>query len=199
MGRLEPKRVREEKEVDQVSNQPCASNNPPKVKMNKRENVQTLVFGGSPQDLESQHQTFGTSDKDFINKIVSELMPLNPKQSKLNDETKSINSLLATLHGIQPRDVVEGLIAAQMIGVHNLTMEFMSRSLHANATEEGVDRNVNRITKLLRLFNSQVETLNKYRNRGQQQVTVQHVQVNGGQAIVGQVNSAGGGKGNEKA
>ena len=103
----------------------------------------------------------------------------------------SANSIVATLHGIRPRDELEGLIAVQMVGVHNLAMEFMKRAMSSSQTSDGVEMNVGRITKLLRLFNDQVDTLNRYRNRGQQQVTVQHVQVNGGQAIVGQVNGKG--------
>ena len=41
---------------------------------------------------------------------------------------------------------------------------------------------------LLRTFTAQVEALQRYRGKGQQKVTVEHVNVNaGGQAIVGTV------------
>jgi hypothetical protein len=59
---------------------------------------------------------------------------------------------------------------------------------------EAVERNVNRSTKLMRTFVAQMEALNKYRNKGQQTIQVQHVNVNdGGQAIVGTINQGGGG------
>jgi len=42
--------------------------------------------------------------------------------------------------------------------------------------------------KLLRTFNTQVETLKRYRSKGEQKVMVEHVHVHqGGQAIVGNV------------
>jgi hypothetical protein len=47
--------------------------------------------------------------------------------------------------------------------------------------------------KLARTFAAQVEALKRYRTRGQQRVTVEHVTVNaGGRAIVGAVQTPGG-------
>ena len=46
----------------------------------------------------------------------------------------------------------------------------------------------NLAVKLLRTFTTQLEALQRYRGKGQQKVTVEHVNVNaGGQAIVGTV------------
>jgi len=52
---------------------------------------------------------------------------------------------------------------------------------------------MNYAVRLMALFASQMETLNKYRTGGQQKVLVEHVHVNdGGQAVVGTVNVGGG-------
>jgi len=48
-----------------------------------------------------------------------------------------------------------------------------------------LDSNGNLAVKLLRIFTSQMEALQRYRGKGQQKVTVEHVHVNAGaQAIV---------------
>jgi len=48
--------------------------------------------------------------------------------------------------------------------------------------------------KLARTFTAQMEALTRYRGKGQQKMTVEHVHVHqGGQAIVGNVNQEGGG------
>ena len=48
--------------------------------------------------------------------------------------------------------------------------------------------------KLLRTFAAQVEALQRYRGKGQQKVTVEHVHVHaGGQAVVGTIQTPGGG------
>jgi hypothetical protein len=103
---------------------------------------------------------------------------------------------LAVIYGIKPRDSIEGMLAAQMVGTHTLAMKFLDRSQLEGQSEDQVSENLNRAAKLLRLFTAQVEALGKYRNKGRQKVTVEHVHVNaGGQAIVGTVeHKPGGGK-----
>jgi hypothetical protein len=81
------------------------------------------------------------------------------------------------------------MLAAQMTAVHNMAMEMPNRAMKSGQPVDAVDRNVNRVTTLMRTFTTQIEALNKYRTKGQQKITVQHVNVEkGGQAIVGDVN-----------
>ena len=75
-------------------------------------------------------------------------------------------------------------LALQMVRTHNVALALL-RHADANA--------VNSAAKLLRAFAQQLEALQRYRGKGQQKVTVEHVQVHsGGQAIVGTVAAAGG-------
>ena len=63
-----------------------------------------------------------------------------------------------------------------------------------------IDLNINRATKLMRLHNETLEALNRYRRKGEQRITIQHVQVNdGGQAIVAGEMSRGGGDVHKKS
>jgi len=76
----------------------------------------------------------------------------------------------------------------QMMGVHNLAMECLKRASSEKQTTEGVDAHINRATKLLRTFTTQMEALNRHRGKVSQQVVVGNVNVNeGGRAIVGPV------------
>jgi hypothetical protein len=104
------------------------------------------------------------------------------------------NNAMALLNGIEPRDEIEGMLAVQMIAVHNVAMEQLKRAMITGQTFAGEDANVNRATKMLRTFTMQMEALKRYRTGGQQKVVVEHVHVNeGGQAIVGAVSTGGGG------
>jgi hypothetical protein len=99
------------------------------------------------------------------------------------------NYALAALHGMRPRDPLEALLLVQMLGVHNLSTEFIRRAALSNQSSEGADLAVNWCTKLSRTFVTQMEVLIRYRSQGQQKVIVEHVHVNqGGQAVVGVVN-----------
>ncbi len=108
---------------------------------------------------------------------------------------KTCNAALAALHGIRPRDELEGMLAVQMVAIHNLAMEFTRRAVSENQTIDEVRHNVDCIAKLMRTFVAQLEALQHYRGKeSQQKVTVEHVHVNqGGQAIVGAVGPEGGG------
>jgi hypothetical protein len=60
------------------------------------------------------------------------------------------------------------------------------RRLKGTDTIRQQDSNGNLAVKLLRTFTAQTEALQRYRGKGQQKVTVEHVHVHtGGQAIVG--------------
>ena len=98
------------------------------------------------------------------------------------------------LIGIKPRDEIEGMIAAQLVACHNASMECYRRAMIPKQTFEGRRENLNQANKLSRTYASLVESLNRHRGKGQQKVTVEHVHVHeGGQAIVGNVESPGGG------
>ena len=144
-------------------------------------------------------EALGTPDRElqmfFIDQVVRTFSG-NVSSGVFNEEklVQFCNNGLTILSGIQPKDEIEGMLAVQMIGVHNVAMATLARSMITEQTFEGKQANVNQATKMLRTFTAQMEALKKYRTGGQQKVTVEHVHVNkGGQAIVGNVNQGGGG------
>lgn len=84
----------------------------------------------------------------------------------------------------------------QMIGAQRVAMTFLASSLIEGQSVEAVDSHILRATRLMRLFNEQVETMAKLKGKGsQQRVVVEHVTVAaGGQAIVGTVIPGGRGR-----
>jgi hypothetical protein len=76
-----------------------------------------------------------------------------------------------------------------MVGAHHAATTFLARATAEGQTFEGADANVLRATRLMRLFNEQLDALAKLKGKtGQQRVVVEHVTVNeGGRAIVGAV------------
>ena len=109
------------------------------------------------------------------------------------DQSKAANEILAALHEIRPQDVMEGMLAVQMIAAHNLAMECMKRSMIETQHPEAIHRYAKLANQFCRTFTAQLDALNKYRGKGQQKVTVEHVHVNeGGQAVVGNISQGGG-------
>lgn len=117
-----------------------------------------------------------------------------PAGRSAEEEKDASFDTLAQLLAFKPKDVLEGMLASQMVGTHNAAMECLRRAQLANQTPEGRDLNLKNGVKLMGLFTRQAEAFDKHRNRGQQRITVEHVTVNaGGQAIVGGVSVGDGG------
>ena len=97
----------------------------------------------------------------------------------------SVKTMLAELKGIEAKDQIEGMLAVQMIATHHATMDCFR--IAVQNTQLGVINPMLCIAnKLSRTFTMQIETLNRYRGKGQQKMTVEHVHINsGGQAIIG--------------
>ena len=143
-----------------------------------------------------EFKLIGGSDSDAWN--VRVLLDVMATLWTGNDEhdaaTEKAIAAGGALVGIAPRDELEGMIAAQMLAAHNAAVESYRRAMIGEQTFEGRKENLNQANRLSRTFATLVETLNKHRGKGQQQINVKHVHVNeGGQAIVGNVSHPGGG------
>jgi hypothetical protein len=77
---------------------------------------------------------------------------------------------------------------AQLIASHNAVMECHRRAMLPEQTFEGRRENLNQANKLSRTYAALTDALDRHRGKGQQRITVEHVNVHaGGQAIVGAV------------
>jgi hypothetical protein len=132
----------------------------------------------------------GGSMSDDWNKLIADqvLQALWIKNSDQKTLDGQIDATLAVLMGIDPQDELESMMAAQLIASYNAAMECYRRAMLGDQTFEGRRENLNQANKLSRTWATLIEALNRYRGKGQQKVTVEHVHVHaGGQAMVGNV------------
>lgn len=180
----------------------------------KREPVKLKISRDDSGNSRTEHETtdgtlsmtrfmeaLGTTDMDLqfylLNQVVQTFRGCVSSEGFGYDKLEQFtNNAMALLNGIQPQDEIEGMLAVQMIAVHNMAMETIKRAMITGQTFEGTEGNVTQATKMLRTFTTQMEALKRYRTGGQQKVTVEHVHVNeGGQAVVGVVNRGEGSSG----
>ena len=142
-------------------------------------------------------EAFGTADSDTQVHLLEQIAQVFNGACSANGNNNEVvatamSKAMAILAGIQPQNEVETMLAAQMIGVHNMAMRTMGLAMLGGQTLQGKESNGNLATKMLRTFIAQMETLHKIRTGGQQKMIIEHVNVNeGGQAIVGTVNQGG--------
>jgi hypothetical protein len=157
------------------------------------------VVVNHPDDLKGTLKLIGGSRSDRWNNILANqaVETLWLKNSDKAAHDQQYGATVAALVGIRPRDELEGMLAAQLLAAHNAAMECYRRAMIGEQTFEGRRENLSQANKLSRTYAVLLDALNRHRGKGQQKVTVEHVHVHqGGQAIVGAVNSAG--KGSEK-
>jgi hypothetical protein len=136
----------------------------------------------------------GTVNGDYSNWLLAHLINGACEASSMTAlKEEDLNGALAAMHGIAPRDEAEAMLAAQMVATHALAMT-QFRRVRGSETIPQLEANGTLLSKLLRTYTTQLETLQRYRGKGQQKMTVEHVHVHpGGQAIVGNVAPQGAG------
>ena len=132
-------------------------------------------------------ETTGSPDVDFYQTILTQVRATLPQE----EPERATNFVAAFMHGLKPQDEMEGVLIAQMAGIHNLIMEYMRKAVIPEQYLEAAEDYTNRAYKLINVFLRQVEALQKYRGKtSQQKVIVEHVHIyEGGQAVVGHIES----------
>lgn len=113
-----------------------------------------------------------------------------PKENHVNI-AESLDEFAKAMQVFSPEDEYEGQLIAQLIVLHENALEFLNR---ASRTDRIDFTNIylNGASKLLARHHETLDMLLKYRRKGEQRVSVEHVHVyNGGKAIVGNVDSGG--------
>ncbi len=73
-------------------------------------------------------KAIGSTDNDFLNGLIKQLVNVgSPGSSPDEDGT---NFMLAVVKGVEPRDQIEAMLAAQMAAVHVASMTFARRLAH---------------------------------------------------------------------
>jgi hypothetical protein len=161
----------------------------------KTDNKSTTIQIGDPNDEKGTLKNVGGSRSDHWNNMIANqaVLALWIKSEK-EARDQQFSATVAALVGIGPKDEIEGMIAGQLLAAHNAAMECYRRAMLREQTFEGRRENLAQANKLSRTYATLLEALNRHRGKGQQKVTVEHVHVHsGGQAVVGMVETPGGG------
>lgn len=138
-------------------------------------------------------EQFGTDNSAFASLLAEQLGQLSVVKLDGAESVSEnvVNAHIAMVRGIAPTDEIEAMLACQMAAVHMLTMG-AATTAYRGAGIERRDLAIAQINKLTRTFSTQMEALKRYRSKGDQRVTVEHVHVHeGGQAVVGNVTQTG--------
>jgi hypothetical protein len=139
-------------------------------------------------------EVFDTDETALTNRKLQEIAALlwHGEGATEEDITVRLVRAVEQFESLAPADGAEGMLALQMVGTHDASLECLRRAALLGQTFAGRDMALKHAHKLMSLYTQQLAALNKHRGKGQQKVTVEHVNVAaGGQAIVGNVETSG--------
>jgi len=136
----------------------------------------------------------GTASAEFVESSLHQLIQaVSHCDMPEGGSEMELNAALALIESIRPTNEVQAALGLQMAATHRLAMAMMGR-LRRTMMISNTTVYCGLATKLLRAFAAQFEVLDRLRRGGQQTVRVEHVTVQaGGRAIVGHVETTGGG------
>jgi hypothetical protein len=137
--------------------------------------------------------TTGSDDVDFAETLIGQVSDAVWKANSDSDQQdRQVTASFVAMIGMKPQDELEGMLIGQLIASHNAAMECYRRAMIGTQSFETRSGNLNQANKLSRTFTALIEAFDRHRGKGQQRITVEHVNVHaGGQAIVGAVTPGG--------
>lgn len=143
---------------------------------------------------EQARNLLSVSEANVARARIEELASLiwHHKDADEADIKVGIARAIEQFNSLGPVDGAEAMLATQIVATHSAAVESLRRAAIPAQSDMGRDVSLKHAHKLMTLYARQLATLNKHRGKGQQKVTVEHVNVEkGGQAIVGNVEAGG--------
>jgi hypothetical protein len=103
-------------------------------------------------------EALGTTSTDFMDGLVKQLVNAGSQGQTPNES--NINFMLSVVKGIEPKDEIEAMLAAQMAAVHMASMTFARRLAHVETLPQQ-DSAEKAFNKLARTFTTQMEALKR--------------------------------------
>ena len=138
-------------------------------------------------------EAIGGPHPDFVGSLLKQLK-IGAMDEQLRINVDRVNFALSVIKGVEPRDTIEVMIAAQMATIHQQVLD-ATRRLGLSTKREDREAETRAVAKLGRAFVQLIEGLKRHRGPVEQRVVVQHIHVNDGGKAVAIVEAPGSGTG----
>lgn len=137
-----------------------------------------------------QSETLEDLPTRFKNEIFFDFLSTHLKQSKYGTEEfyPSAHAAKCTIEALDPKDSIQLIVAAQIASLHKANQNMLMLALNEQRIEQ-TQTFTNLAIKLSNTLMQQITLMHKLKNGHQQKVVIEHVSINGGQTIVGAVNT----------
>jgi hypothetical protein len=184
--------LRESPAPENKSQRKASKAKQPFFMLSKEEGCDSLKLSDGVDDLsERLHKATG-SENDVIARVelsssVKAAVPFG--KQNIESTLDYSNSVSLTMEALAPQDEIEGHLVSQLAVLQQHSMYWLMKAINTERVDFA-NIYMNGASKMLARHHETIETLMRYRRRGEQRVHVEHVHVHeGGQAIVGNVST----------
>lgn len=161
------------------------------MKGKEKENQRQNAVSSAKQEKEKHRQMCkelsGSSHEELCIAVIQSAYEAFPKNVSKDLATTIVTQMMQEM---APKDPMEAMLCAQIIGLDAQGMQYLARAESDGNWLCHTEAAINMGIKLLRLKNETIETLMRYRKKGEQRVVVQHINVNDdAKAIIGDINT----------
>lgn len=157
---------------------------PPSLKVENNNNCLKIEIDGDFDRISNE-----VTSKSVALGLIGQIVSLGSWGKRLDEQ--AANFAIGFLDAMKPEDAAEALLITQMAATHQAMM-MMAQKLNQTTSIQQQYAAERAMNKLARTYTAQMETIKRYRSKGQQTVRVERVTVeNGGQAVVGNVSHGG--------
>jgi hypothetical protein len=107
----------------------------PRVKLDAQDESESYEIAPDHQDPRVWQATldaaFGTAEPAFRDQLLGQLLNTLRHRTERPLNEALVNSVLATMHAIAPRNELEAMLAAQMVATHTIALDFLGRAARA--------------------------------------------------------------------
>lgn len=128
-------------------------------------------------------QFTGSANEDLQTTAFCSIGIAFPEMGPIATESH-FNAAIAFVTQLNPADAVEAQLAQRLYMLNQHINYFAGGAIQKETSSDNIDRNVNRVVKLSRIYNETAAALDRYQRKGAQNVVVQHVNVNSDKTIV---------------
>ncbi len=110
----------------------------------------------------------GSNYTDFSNVLANQALNGSPLPEDDTEDARQIRAAAGAMYGIEPRDEIEGMLAAQVISAHNAAMECLRRGMRGSRYLGQYQAHINLANKLMRTVPVLLDALDRHRSRSGQ-------------------------------
>jgi 23S rRNA C2498 (ribose-2'-O)-methylase RlmM len=119
----------------------------------------------------------GSRNVAFADRLTEQVALCQPLPADEAGRSHRMAAVTEALKELAPRNAMEGMLAGQMVAVHNVGLKLMAEAFRDGQPIKNIEAFLRQGTRALALFTRQMELMTRQRGKQRQSLRIEHEQV----------------------